>query len=106
MPHAGRDFLACRYLPEFDRLVLTTRSHNLAVGAETDARDLVLMPRQGMTCLVSLLNPQVDNSTRKHATTRRSQGLTVGAKTDEIDRVLMPHAGRDFLACRYLPEFD
>ena len=54
MPLKGADFLACFYIPEFDSVVPTTAYQSLAVGAETDASDRVIMPLEGSDFLACL----------------------------------------------------
>jgi hypothetical protein len=54
MPLEGADFFACFYIPELDSPVITTAHQSIAVGAETDASDRVIMPLEGSDFLACL----------------------------------------------------
>ena len=62
MPREGAQFLAICDVPQLDRLVKTGRGNRLAIRAEADTIDPILMPREGAQFLAIRDIPQLDPS--------------------------------------------
>jgi hypothetical protein len=85
MPLDGLEFLALT-IPEFDSFVPTSRGYRLALGTETNAIDLKLMPFQSQLPDTLIPIPEFDS----FVPTSRGYRLTIGAENYALNRTVMP----------------